>query len=101
MSGLDQSKDDEIIIEAISDLTDAQQAEVIADNFEKISLDYEPLTDTSIAPILYETPRVQTIEPYQVYDTIKSMKTKSSTVQGDISNETNQGIWRGIGISTS
>ena len=71
-------------VEEISEQSDQQQAETIANSFEKISHEYEPLTKESISQETYATDNLLIVHPHQVYQIIKAMKTKSSTPLGDI-----------------
>ena len=41
-SSVDQSKQDEVLVESISTKSDQEQAELIADEFAKVSNEYSP-----------------------------------------------------------
>merc|ERR1711994_886348 len=84
MCSIGQMKNEETNVESISTLTDKEQVEVIADEFEKISHDYEPITSNSIPSGSYATTKSISILPHQVYDIIKEMKVKPSTPPRDI-----------------
>ena len=60
-------------VEEISEQSDQQQAETIANSFEE-----------SISQETYATDNLLIVHPHQVYQIIKAMKTKSSTPLGDI-----------------
>ena len=85
MSSHDQTKSEEVQVEEISHLSNQDQAEAIADNFSKISNEYQPLTTSDID---LETSNVLTpvpvIEAHQVYEYLRKIKTNVSTVKGDI-----------------
>ena len=84
MCSIGQMKNEETNVESISTLTDKEQVEVIADEFEKISHDYEPITSKSIPSSSYATTKSISILPHQVYDIIKEMKVNPSTPPRDI-----------------
>ena len=85
MSNTDPSKDDKLIVEKLMDLPSDQQAEIIADEFVKISNLYQPLKTEDIKiPTSGDSEPVPLFEPYQIYEKISKMKRKSSTVFGDI-----------------
>ena len=84
MCSIGQMKNEVTNVESMSTLSDKEQVEVIADEFEKISHDYEPLKSDSIPPEKYATTKSISILPHQVYNKIKEMKVKPSTPPGDI-----------------
>ena len=55
MSSIDKQKGESFIIESLMGVSDAEQAEKIADQFAEISQQYEPLTKESIPPETYES----------------------------------------------
>ena len=69
MSSYDQLKCEQVNVEDISDFTDIEQAEMIAENFSKISNEYDPIDPTKI--VLNEA-------------NDKKIQTNTSTVKGDI-----------------
>ena len=70
--------------EEISNLNNQSQAEAIADSFCSISNEYKPLETNDInIEGCCGTPS-PTLEPYQVYEYLKRIKTKVSTVKNDI-----------------
>ena len=88
MSNYDQIKTEQIKMEEISHLSDIQQAEVIAENFAKISNQYESVNPSEIARHTtgargYQKPMPK-IEPYQVHEYLRKIKTNTATVKGDI-----------------
>ena len=85
MSTINQTKDEEIIVEQIKNETSQKQAEIIADQFASISNLYQPLKTEDIdIPSDVNSEPVPLFEPMQIYEKIKSMKKKASTVPGDI-----------------
>ena len=71
-------------VEEISNLNNQSQAEAIADSFSSISNEYKPLeTDDICIEGSCGTP-LPTLEPYQVYEYLKRIKTKVSTIKDDI-----------------
>jgi hypothetical protein len=61
------------------------QAEKIADQFSSISNLYQPLNSDDVEiPKTDESAPHPLFEPYQIYEKIKSMKKKASTVPGDV-----------------
>ena len=62
-----------------------EQAEVIADQFAKISNLYQPLKSDEIEiPSIMDSEPHPLFEPYQIYKKVQSMKKKTSTVPNDI-----------------
>ena len=85
MSSIDKSQKNETTIESFSDITDEVQVEMIADSFEKISKQYDPLSADSFPSGIMESSKTfPKLEQFQVYQVIMSMKTKASTITGDI-----------------
>ena len=85
MSSHDQLKSEEVTVEAIAHLSNQEQADVIADSFSKVSNEYQPLnaSDINLESCTVHTP-VPTVEAYQVYEYLKRIKTKASTVKNDV-----------------
>ena len=85
MGGVKQNHDDQIFIDELVGLNTSQQAEEIAKYYAKISNQYEPLKTEDIPFNLYENfeepPR---IEQYEIYERIRKMSCKKSTVKDDI-----------------
>ena len=78
MSSINSEKSEQVIVQSIMSLSDRAQAEKIADQFSQISNTYEPLKNDDIPKETYETnEKFGTIEPYAVYNLIKSMKVLS------------------------
>ena len=85
MSNHDQIKSEEVQVEEISHLTNQEQADIIADNFSRISNDYKPLesSDIDLESSNVNTPAPK-LEPHHVYEYLKKIKTNTSTVKDDI-----------------
>ena len=85
MSSQDQHKSEEVFVEEISHLPNHVQAEVIANKFSEISNEYQPLESTEISlEDCINKSETPILEPYQVYEYLKRIKTKTSTVKDDI-----------------
>ena len=64
MSTIDQTKDDEVIVQQIKNETNKQQAEIIADQFASISNLYQPLNKYDIKiPSYKDSPPPPQFEP--------------------------------------
>ena len=85
MSSHDQTRTEEVSVDEISHLSNEDQAEAIADNFSKISNEYEPLnaSDINLESSKVDTP-VPVLQPHQVYEYLKKIRTKASTVKDDV-----------------
>ena len=85
MSNIDPTKDDKVFVQELMGLPSSVQAEIIADQFAAISNEYEPLKADDInIPNMADSKPAPLFEPYQIYEKIKKMKKKASTVIGDI-----------------
>ena len=85
MSSIDQTKEEKVVVQDIMDLPSNQQAELIADEFAKISNLYDPLKSEDIEMPSQENSKPYPLfEPNQIYEKIRKMKKKASTVCGDI-----------------
>ena len=85
MSSIDPTKDENVLVQNIMDLPSAEQAELIADQFAKISNLYQPLKSEDIQlPTTEKSKPVPLFEPHQIYQKLTKMKKKASTVCGDI-----------------
>ena len=85
MSSHDQAKSEAPEVMSFLGVSDHSQAEQIADQFSEISNLYEPLRsdDIKLEGITNGKP-CPLMEPYQVHQKIKKMKSNSATVIGDI-----------------
>ena len=85
MSSIDPTREEKILVQEINDLPSNQQAEVIADEFARISNLYQPLKTEDIElPSVENSKAFPMFEPYQIHEKIRKMKKKASTVFGDI-----------------
>ena len=88
MSNYDQQKSEQVIVEEISNFANLEQAEIIADNFSKISNQYESIDPAQIARHTTGAEGNQkcmpVFEPYQVHEYLRKIKTNTATVKGDI-----------------
>ena len=84
ISSYDQHKTEQITVEEINHLSDAEQAEAIADGLSAISNEFSPLqTEDIVFPPIPDgsTPQLSLVE-IQRY--LENIKTNKSTVMGDI-----------------
>ena len=88
MSNYDQIKAEQVIVEEISNLSNLEQAEIIADNFSKISNQYDPIDPDKIARHTSSSKgnnkATPIFEPHEVYEYLKRIKTNTATIKGDI-----------------
>ena len=72
MSSIDQSKNTDLIVESIADEPHDKQVELIADNFEQISKNYEPLNSCSFSPEIFEKSKsFSKLQSHEIYQTIR------------------------------
>ena len=85
MSSHEQTKGENINVEEIMHLSAKDQANKIAENFSKVSNEYEKLKTSDIdlnkATNVKPTPE---LEEHQVYEYLKRIKTNTSTVLDDV-----------------
>ena len=85
MSNYNEVKAEQVSVEEIDHLSNQQQAEVIADNFSRISNEYQPINKSDInLDHATNNKAAPVIEPHQVYEYLRKIKVKSSTVKDDI-----------------
>ena len=85
MSALDPTKEDKVLVQELIGLPSSVQVEHIADKFAAISNEYDPIKAEDIEiPNPSSSKPCPLFEPHQIYQKIKQMKKKSSTVIGDI-----------------
>ena len=88
MSNYDQLKTEQICVEEISEYSDLEQAEIIAENFSKISHEYDAIDTVKIARHTASAngnlKPMSVFEPYQVHEYLRKIKTNTATVKGDI-----------------
>ena len=80
----DSEKQDELQIAEINHLTDAEQAEMIAEHFNATSLEYEPIKteDLDIPDIDPET--IPSFNPTKIKEFLDKIKINKATIPGDI-----------------
>ena len=84
MSSYDQLKSEQVNVENICDLTDKEQVEIIAENFAKISNEYDPVDPGQITLDPSNDKPMPIIEPYEVFEYLKKIKTNTATVKDDV-----------------
>jgi hypothetical protein len=84
ISRYDQHLVDPIQVSAICEYSDEEQAEMIADNFSKISQEYDALNTCDISIPSFEESLIPHISQTEVKKALQEVKTKVSTVPGDI-----------------
>ena len=84
MTSYDQLKSEQVNVLNICDLSKVEQAETIADNFAKISNEYEPIDPSKIQMNPKNDEPLPALEDYQVYEYLRKIKTNTSTAKGDI-----------------
>ena len=84
MSSHEQNKGEAVNVEELCGLDDQQQADSIADQFESVSNQYNPLLDSDVSlPSITEgfAPKIEVVD---VYKALLRIKTKTSTLANDI-----------------
>ena len=71
-------------MENICHLPDIEQAEIIADNFSRISNSYNPIDPDKICTSQGNEKSTPKVEAFQVYEFLKKIKTNTATVKDDI-----------------
>ena len=84
MTSHDQMKSEKVIVDTICHLSDQEQVEIIADSFSNVSNQYEPIDPANISINQANNQPTPKLEPHQVYEYLKRIKTNTSTVKGDI-----------------
>ena len=80
----DQQKKEEIEVESIKEMSDEKQAELIADKFSEVSLEYDSLTTEGLVIPYFEEKDIPQFTVREVEDVLKEMDSKKSSVNGDI-----------------
>ena len=80
----DQQKSAVVICDEIKDLSDQEQAEVLADCFSGISNEYDKIKGDELNIPQDQMGLIPQFTPLQVLDHIMKLKTSKSTIQGDI-----------------
>ena len=84
ISSYDQHLVDPIQVSSICDYTDQEQAELIADSFFKISQEYNALQSCDISVPHFSEESIPQVSQSEVKEVLEHIKTKVSTVPGDI-----------------
>ena len=84
MTRYDQQKKEEIEVESIKEMSDEKQAELIADKFSEVSLEYDSLTTEGLVIPYFEEKDIPQFTVREVEDVLKEMDSKKSSVNGDI-----------------
>ena len=79
MSSTDPTEEEKVIVQQLTGLPSSDQSELIADRFAEISMN-----PSILKTLIFHTQVLPLFEPHQVYEKIKRMKKKASTVTGDI-----------------
>ena len=82
ISSMDQHED-HISIDEISNLSEQEQAEVIADKFSSIPNQYEPLKKDDIKVPSFSQDDIPQVHPARVWQLLTQLKTNKATVSGD------------------
>ena len=77
-------KSEPVTVESIKHLSDEEQAEAIADNFAKISQEFEPLRTEDIVVPEFEESSIPSFTPAQVQKQLEKLKTNKSVPTGDV-----------------
>ena len=77
MTSHDQGKMEEVHIQNICHLSDAEQVELIADNFCKISNQYSPINPIQIILNPENENKVPLIESHKVHEFLKKIKNQN------------------------
>ena len=85
MSSIDQTKEGDVEVQDLVEFPNQEQAEMIADQYAKISNQYKPLKSEDLdCSNMTDSKPLPLFDPYQVYLKIKKMKKKSSTILNDV-----------------
>ena len=84
LTSYDQHKSEEVVVEDIKDLSNQEQAELIANKFAEVSLEYEKLQDDDIEIPEFKTSDVPQFAVIDVKAVLDEMDPRKSTVSGDI-----------------
>ena len=96
LTRFDQHQDDVINVESIKDLTDAEQAEEIADKFAEISQEYDVLENGDVKVPNFSESDYPIVQEDEVRNILEEMDTNKANVTGDIPAKvinTSQSIW--------
>ena len=83
ITSYDQQKQQKINVDEISHLSDAEQAEIIAEKFASIQNEYSPLKSDDVEIPPFSKEEVPQFQPSQVWLILSKLQTNKSTVPGD------------------
>ena len=75
---------DPLQVSSICEYTDEEQEELIADSFSKISQEYDALNSCDISVPIFSENSIPQVSQSEVRKVLEQIKTKVSTVPGDI-----------------
>ena len=84
MTSFDQLKLEEIDVEAIKDLPNKEQAELIANNFAAISQEYDRLETDDIQIPFFSPSEIHVVTEVDVQLALESLDTNKSNVENDV-----------------
>ena len=84
LTSFDQQVSDEVIVEAIKDLPNKEQAELIADKFAEVSQEYDRLKNEDIDVPEFSDSDVPEVTEDVVIEILAGMDTSKSNINGDI-----------------
>ena len=84
MLRIDQIHSEELVVENIKDLPDQEQAEMIADKFVEVSLEYEKLKTDDIKVPKFENSEIPIVTEKEVFEALAEMDASKSSITGDI-----------------
>ena len=84
LTSFDQQKSDEIIVEAIKDLSPKEQAELIADKFASVSQEYDKLENEDIDIPVFDLNEIPVISEEDVKLALDSIDSNKSNVENDV-----------------
>ena len=83
ITSYEQQKQQKINVDEISHLSDAEQAEIIAEKFASIQNEYSPLKSDDVEIPPFSKEEVPQFQPSQVWLILSKLQTNKSTVPGD------------------
>jgi hypothetical protein len=86
IGALDQMNGNEVSVEDLEGLSNAQSAEVIAEHFSAVSNEYSPINYNEL-PCYLPSEKPLQVEEYEEYNKIRKLKNTKSTFEIDIPNK--------------
>ena len=84
LSKVDPHEEDEIKCEEIQTLSDQEQVEALADQYENVASQYQPLRDEDITLPHFSPDSIPSITPSEAFKYLDNIKTNTSTVKNDM-----------------